>query len=328
MKSPLFDRKVIAWALYDWANSAFATTVMVVFFPLFFKQYLTAGQDATTSTFWLGIANGTSSFVLAIMAPWLGALADKGNAHMRFLAAFTAIGVVPTALLAFVGPSGWVTAAVLFAIASVGFWGGLIFYDSMLVHVAPRGRMDSVSGVGYALGYLGGGLLLVVNVVMYSKPALFGLSDAQTAIRASFLMVAAWWVLFAIPIFRNPPFDSRPAIPLSSADGSGGNWEPAGAGRPASSIARSGERRHIEEDAIADALRKQLDAWRADGDWQKVKCMELLFVAGRGNKETAELIGATEQQVANFKFDFLERLRKFVKQQRLNEDVFPELSQS
>jgi MFS transporter, UMF1 family len=216
VKSPLFDRKVIAWALYDWANSAFATTVMVVFFPLFFKQYLTAGQDATTSTFWLGIANGTSSFVLAIMAPWLGALADKGNAHLRFLATFTAIGVVPTALLAFIGPSSWVTAAVLFAIASVGFWGGLIFYDSMLVHVAPRGRMNSVSGVGYALGYLGGGVLLVVNVVMYAKPALFGLADPQTAIRASFLMVAAWWTLFAIPIFRNPPLN-RPGIPLSQA---------------------------------------------------------------------------------------------------------------
>jgi MFS transporter, UMF1 family len=216
VKSPLLDKKVIAWALYDWANSAFATTVMVVFFPLFFKQYLTAGQDATTSTFWLGIANGTSSFVLAIMAPWLGALADKGNAHLRFLATFTAIGVVPTALLAFIGPSSWVTAAVLFAIASVGFWGGLIFYDSMLVHVAPRGRMDSVSGFGYALGYLGGAVLLVVNVVMYAKPALFGLPDPQTAIRASFLMVAVWWVLFAIPVLRNPP-GKGPAIPMSRA---------------------------------------------------------------------------------------------------------------
>jgi RNA polymerase sigma-70 factor (ECF subfamily) len=118
----------------------------------------------------------------------------------------------------------------------------------------------------------------------------------------------------------------RPAIPLSSADGSGGNWEPTGAARPASSIARSGERRHIEEEAVADALRKQLDQWREAGDWQKVKCMELLFVVGRGNKETAELVGATEQQVANFKFDFVERMRKFVRQQRLNEDVFPELS--
>jgi len=117
----------------------------------------------------------------------------------------------------------------------------------------------------------------------------------------------------------------RPAVPLSSADGSGGNWDLPGAGRPASSIARSGERRQLEEEAIAGAIAKQLDDWRDVGDWQKVKCMELLFVIGRGNKDVAESLGITEQQVANFKFDFLERLRKFVKQQRLNEDVFPEL---
>ena len=117
----------------------------------------------------------------------------------------------------------------------------------------------------------------------------------------------------------------RPAIPLSSADGSGGNWEPRGNARPASSIARSGERRQLEDDALAEAIERQLESWRAAGDWDKVKCMELLFVVGAANKATAELTGLTEQQVANFKFDFLERLRKFVKQQRLNEDVFPEL---
>jgi RNA polymerase sigma-70 factor, ECF subfamily len=119
----------------------------------------------------------------------------------------------------------------------------------------------------------------------------------------------------------------RPAIPLSSADGSGGAWEPPGSGRPASSIARSGERRHLEEEALAEAIERQLDGWRKEGDWTKVKCMELLFVVGRGNKETSELVGITEQQVANFKFDFLERLRKFVRQQRLNEDIFPELQE-
>lgn len=202
MKSPLFEKKVFAWALYDWANSAFATTVMVVFFPLFFKQYLTVGQTATRSTFWLAMANGISSFVLAAMAPWLGALADKGQAHVRMLTIFTAIGVVPTALLAFVGGSDWQTAAVLFAIASVGFWGGLIFYDSMLIRVAPPGRIDSVSGFGYALGYLGGALLLVLNIVMFAKPALFGLASPEAAIRAAFLTVAVWWVLFAIPLLR------------------------------------------------------------------------------------------------------------------------------
>jgi UMF1 family MFS transporter len=203
MSSPLLTRRVFAWALYDWANSAFATTVMVVFFPLFFKQTLTAGQDAATSTAWLAFANGTSSFVLAVMAPWLGALADRGRAHVRFLAIFTVIGIVPTALLAFVGPSSWLTAAVLFAVASLGFWGGLIFYDSMLVRVAPPGRLDSVSGLGYALGYLGGGLLLALNVVMYGKPDLFGLKSPEMAIRASFLTVALWWLVFSIPLLRS-----------------------------------------------------------------------------------------------------------------------------
>ena len=119
----------------------------------------------------------------------------------------------------------------------------------------------------------------------------------------------------------------RPAVPLSSGAESGGQWEPAGSGRPASSIARSGERRTLEDQALAEAVTRQLEDWRGAGDWQKVKCMELLFVAGAPNKAVAEQLGITEQQVANFKFDFLERLRKFLKQQRLNEDVFPELSE-
>src|SRR4030095_15665727 len=102
MKSPLFEKKVLAWALYDWANSAFATTVMVAFFPVFFKQTLPAAVAPTVSTIWLADANGISSLVLALTAPWLGALADKGSAHVRMLAIFTAIGVLPTALLAIV----------------------------------------------------------------------------------------------------------------------------------------------------------------------------------------------------------------------------------
>jgi UMF1 family MFS transporter len=202
MKSPLFERKVFAWALYDWANSAFATTVMVAFFPVFFKQTLAAGMTPTDSTIWLSNANGISSLVLALTAPWLGALADKGSAHIRMLAIFTAIGVLPTALLAFVGTADTLTGLTLFVIASVGFWGGLIFYDSMLIRVAPAGRVDSVSGFGYSLGYLGGGLLLVVNVLMYQKPQWFGLASAEQAIRASFVTVAVWWLVFAIPLLR------------------------------------------------------------------------------------------------------------------------------
>ncbi len=117
----------------------------------------------------------------------------------------------------------------------------------------------------------------------------------------------------------------RPAIPLSTGDGSSGNWELPGNARGASSIARSGERRGLEEQAIAEGIREQIDRWREKGDWQKLQCVESLFVMGAGNKQVAQSLGLTEQQIANFKFDFLERLRKLVRGQRLNEDVFPEL---
>ena len=118
----------------------------------------------------------------------------------------------------------------------------------------------------------------------------------------------------------------RPALPLSSTGASGtGNWDMPGAARPASSIARSGERKALEEEALARGIGEQIEHWRAKGDWEKLKCMELLFVRGAANKDVAAALGISEQQVANFKFDFLDRLRRLVKQQRLNEDVFPEL---
>lgn len=174
---------------------------MVVFFPLFFKQTLTAEQSAAESTFWLGMANGISSLILALLAPWLGALADKGHAHTRLLMLFTAIGVLPSAVLAMTNQWQW--AAILFAVASIGFWGGLTFYDSMLVKVAPPDKLNAVSGFGYAFGYLGGALLLTVNVVMYGKPELFGLASQEAAIRVSFLSVGIWWTVFSIPLFRH-----------------------------------------------------------------------------------------------------------------------------
>ncbi len=120
----------------------------------------------------------------------------------------------------------------------------------------------------------------------------------------------------------------RPAIPLSTGDGSDGNWELVGKGRGASSIARSGERKGLEEEAIAEGIGQQIEKWQQAGDWKKIQCMELLFVAGEGNKQVAQAIDLTEQQVANFKYDFLERLRKIVRSQRLNEDVFPELHEA
>jgi UMF1 family MFS transporter len=197
----LLNKPVVGWAFYDWANSAFATTVMVVFFPVFFKQYWSADVSAQESTLRLAVANGGASFLLAVLSPFLGALGDRGGARVRFLAAFTVLGVAATAALSAVGQGQWLLAALLFALASIGFWGGIIFYDSLLIDVAPRERLDTVSGAGYAFGYLGGGILLAINVWMTLDPQRFGLVDAAAAVKASFVTVAIWWALFSIPTF-------------------------------------------------------------------------------------------------------------------------------
>ena len=198
-RSVLRRRPVVAWAFYDWANSAFATTVMAGFFPVFFKEYWNAGVVATESTFRLGLLNGLGAAVIALLAPVLGAIADRSSSRVRMLMMVTLLGCAATAGLALVGQGHWVAAALLYMLASLGFWGGIVFNDSLLLHVAEPDEYDLVSGYGYALGYLGGGLLFAVNVFMTLKPQLFGLADAGEAVRASFVMVGVWWLLFALP---------------------------------------------------------------------------------------------------------------------------------
>src|SRR5512147_741216 len=193
-------RPVVGWALYDWANSAFATTVMAGFFPVFFKQYWNVGVGATDSTFRLGMASGIASFIVAVMAPTLGAIADRSGARVRMMMLFTVLGSAATTGLALAGQGHWLLASVLYVAASLGFWGGIVFNDSLLLHVAEPDEYDLVSGYGYALGYLGGGLLFAVNVFMTLKPQLFGLADAAEAVRWSFVSVGAWWFVFALPL--------------------------------------------------------------------------------------------------------------------------------
>ncbi|WP_248679411.1 MFS transporter [Sinimarinibacterium sp. CAU 1509] len=200
-----------SWALYDWGNSAFATTVLAGFFPIFFNQYWAAGVAPQTQTLYQGLTSTIASLTVMLLAPWLGAIADRRGTKKHFLAGFTAIGVITTAALYLVGQGQWPWALALSVLGRIGFFGGLSFYDSLLVSVAAPKQMDRVSALGYGLGYLGGGLLFAVNVAMALKPALFGLPDAALATRVSFLMVALWWALFALPLFRNvseaPPRD-------------------------------------------------------------------------------------------------------------------------
>lgn len=186
--------------MYDWANSAYATTVMAGFFPIFFKQYWSAGADVTHSTFHLGLANSLASIVIAALAPLLGAIADRGSARKKFLLMFGLLGVVMTGSLYFVERGDWVAATTLYVLASVGFLGGNIFYDALLVNVAETRQRDRVSSLGYALGYLGGGILFAVNVWMTLQPKQFGLADAAEAVRLSFVCVAVWWAIFALPL--------------------------------------------------------------------------------------------------------------------------------
>jgi UMF1 family MFS transporter len=196
----LLRRSVIAWAFCDWANSAFATTVMAGFFPLYFKQFWNAGVVATDSTFRLGLANGIGSFIIAIMAPIVGAIADKGRARIRLLMLFTVLGAAMTTAMYWVAKGDWVMATVLYVVASLGFWHGNQFYDSLLTDVAEERDYDLVSGYGYSLGYLGGGLLFLVNVLMVTKPAMFGIADASQGVRLSFVTVGVWWVVFTLPV--------------------------------------------------------------------------------------------------------------------------------
>ncbi len=216
------SRSIWSWALYDWANSAFATTVMAGFFPLFFKGYWANPDNPTQSTFALGLANAAASVIVAALAPFLGAVADRGSAKKRFLLLFTFLGCVMTGALWLVERGDWPLAVLFYVAANVGFSGGMTFYDSLLPGVAPAERIDYASSLGYALGYFGGGVLFSLNVLMYLKPALFGIADGATAIRIAFLSVGLWWALFALPLFL---FVREPAVrepaPLGRAFGQG-----------------------------------------------------------------------------------------------------------
>jgi UMF1 family MFS transporter len=212
MNNPAF-RSHWSWAFYDWANSAFATAVMAGFFPVFFKQYWNTGVSATESTFRLGVANSTASLIVVFLSPLLGAVADRLERRKALLLLFTSLGVVMTGALYFVAEGQWALAVLLYVCGVLGFSGGNLFYDSLLVFVAQPRDYDRLSARGFALGYLGGGLLFACNVLVVQKPHWFGLDDPAQAVRLAFLSVAIWWAVFSIPLFL---FVEEPREPRAS----------------------------------------------------------------------------------------------------------------
>jgi MFS transporter, UMF1 family len=208
-KLGLRTREQRAWAMYDWANSAVQCTIITAVFPIYFASVAGADLAPTVATERFATATTLALLVVAVLAPVLGAYADYAGAKKRLLAMFLAIGVSATAAMFFITRGEWQFAALLFIIVNIGVSGSFVFYDSLLPHIAGPDEIDRVSSAGYALGYVGGGLLLAINLAWILKPSLFGLSDAGVASRLSFLSVAVWWLVFSIPMFRRV---SEPAV--------------------------------------------------------------------------------------------------------------------
>ena len=199
-----------AWAMYDWGISGMQTIITTAVFPIFFVKVAASGMEPDRASAWWGYVNTIGAVLIAILAPILGALADFKAAKKKFLVAFMLLGAGATAAMFFIGRGDITYASIAFILSLAGATGSMTFYESLLPHIADESEIDRVSTAGYALGYVGGGLLLAFALLVIQKPALFGLphgagltpSQATLPVRLSFIAVAAWWLAFAIPVLR------------------------------------------------------------------------------------------------------------------------------
>lgn len=209
MDQKLHKRAISAWTMYDWANSAFATTIMAAVLPVYYTSVATAGLPANIATAYWGYTSSISALLAAIISPILGAVADFSGAKKKFLTIFMALGVTGTALLYFIQSGDWLLASLFFTFGNIGFAGSLVYYDALLPHVARPDEIDQVSSRGYAMGYIGGGLLLAINLAMIMiVPELVPSIDASLMTRLSFVTVAVWWAVFTLPLLlhvKEPP---------------------------------------------------------------------------------------------------------------------------
>ncbi len=212
-----YKRRINAWAMYDWANSAFATTILASLLPIYYSSVAgsTLPSEATATAYW-SLTISFSLFILAIFSPILGTISDVMRSKKRFLSLFIGAGVIGAGLLIFVSTDDWLLASLVFVLGRIGFGGSIIFYDALLPHVARKEDRDWVSSRGYALGYLGGGILLAINVAMF----LF-IPDSvfeNAGIRLSFLSVAIWWLVFSLPILRHVPEPPSDTVTLARGE--------------------------------------------------------------------------------------------------------------
>lgn len=201
-------RAIWAWTMYDWANSAFATTIMAAVLPVYYTSVAAANLPPNIATAYWGFTTSISALLAAIISPILGAMADFSGAKKRFLTIFMMLGVTGTALLYFVRTGDWLMASLFFILGNIGFAGSLVYYDALLPHVARPEELDQVSSRGYAMGYIGGGVLLAINLAMILLvPGFFPPEQeaeiTQMMTRMAFLTVAVWWFIFTLPLLRH-----------------------------------------------------------------------------------------------------------------------------
>jgi MFS transporter, UMF1 family len=198
-----------AWAMYDWANSAFQTTIIAAVFPIYFHNVVAADLGDSLSTSRFAWATTLAIVIVALVAPLLGAIADFAAMKKKMLGVFLAIGVVSTTAMFWVRAGDWAFALVLFVLGNIAVAGSIVFYESLLPHLVGEDELDRVSSAGYAIGYLGGGVLLAINLLMIQQPSWFGIPDTGTAVRLSLASVGVWWLVFSIPLFRQVPEPRR-----------------------------------------------------------------------------------------------------------------------
>ena len=196
----ILTRRVLAWAFYDWANSAFALSVLAVLYPLFMGAYWSAGDSGAVVTARLAWVNAIASAFICVLSPIFGTIADAGGMRKRFLFVLTLIGAAATALLGAVDEGGWALAGLFFILGSLGYYGSTIFYDSLIIDVTKPRNYSYVSSLGFAIGYLGGAVLLTLHVVMLTNPSGWGFESATAVIRFAFVSVGLWWACFALPL--------------------------------------------------------------------------------------------------------------------------------
>ncbi|GMK38717.1 MFS transporter [Paenibacillus sp. CCS19] len=196
-------KAVRGWLMYDWANSAFVTTMIAAVMPVYYDKVAGKGLGENVSTVYWANTQSIAALIVAILSPILGAIADFTGSKVKFVSFFAILGSIACLLSALIGEGDWLLASVLVIIGTIGFAAGNTFYDALLVDVAGPQERDKVSAQGYAWGYLGGGVLLGVNVAMIQAWETFGFSSSESATRTVFVTVGVWWLLFAIPIFRH-----------------------------------------------------------------------------------------------------------------------------